>query len=76
MIFVCIVLSKRQPVTCIILFGSDASKLKKIRSRHIMAESAKKEYTVPEMEAEQLETEEFVLQNSIEGVPEDDPFVY
>ena len=41
-----------------------------------MAESAKKEYTVPEMEAEQLETEEFVLQNSIEGVPEDDPLVY
>lgn len=41
-----------------------------------MAESAKLEYTVPEMKAEQLETEEFVLQNSIEGVPEDDPFVY
>lgn len=41
-----------------------------------MTITPKKEYTSPVLAVEELDCEEYVLQNSIEGAPEDDPFVF
>ncbi|MGN0202174.1 MAG: hypothetical protein ACI399_04635 [Candidatus Cryptobacteroides sp.] len=41
-----------------------------------MTEIGKRDYVVPDLNVEELDCDGYVLQNSIEGAPEDDPFVF